>query len=226
MTAVKQAVAREGAAVKAASKNMRVITELLTAGVSWLHDSYLVAIVVIQLPVELGGVLTTCTATCLAGGAAATPCRPAAAQATSAGTARGSVGTTAAAERHLLGGKEGHAARYTQARSTSGAVNIGWTSVLFLYGTALCRGTEVAMHTSCMDSVSCSIEKPTLQHLLHPLEQQGAHLAMPMLAAAWPHILEAPPVSSLGRPTLQHVQPSSSQLVAQLQHSPAQQTAS
>ena len=47
---------------------------------------------------------------------------------------------------------------------------------------------------------------------------------MPMLAAAWPQILEAPPVSSLGRPTLQHVQPSRSQLIAQLQHSPAQQT--
>ena len=47
---------------------------------------------------------------------------------------------------------------------------------------------------------------------------------MPMLAAAWPQILEAPPVSSLGRPTLQHVQPLCSQLVAQLQHSPALQT--
>lgn len=69
------------------------------------------------------------------------------------------------------------------------------------------------------------METTTLQHLLHPQEQPGAHLAMPMLAAAWPQILEAPPVSSLGRPTLQHMQPSS-QLVAQLQHSPTQRIAS
>ena len=69
------------------------------------------------------------------------------------------------------------------------------------------------------------MKMPTLHHLLHSQQQPGTHLAMPMLAAAWPQILEAPPVSSLGRPTLQHVQPLSSQLTVQLHHSPAQKTA-
>ena len=49
---------------------------------------------------------------------------------------------------------------------------------------------------------------------------------MPMLAAAWPQILEAPPVSFRGRPTLQRVQPSCSELVAQVKPSPGQQAAS
>lgn len=81
----------------------------------------------------------------------------------------------------------------------------------------------LARPRSRINSESCSMETTTLQHLLHPQEQPGAHLAMPMLAAAWPQILEAPPVSSLGRPTLQHMQLSS---VAQLQHSRTQRIAS